>query len=116
MDETEQDAAIGRHRKDNQEFDAPPSAHVKRTAQERCEPEAFVLRRSMPWLEGANAGLQFVAFGGSLDAYEAQMRRMTGLDDGIIDALFQFSRPVTGAYYWCPALRDGRLDLAPLGL
>jgi len=116
MDETEQDAAIGRHRKDNQEFDAPPSAHVKRTAQESFEPEAFVLRRSMPWLEGANAGLQFVAFGGSLDAYEAQMRRMTGLDDGIVDALFQFSRPVTGAYYWCPALRDGRLDLAPLGL
>ena len=51
-----------------------------------------------------------------LDAYEVQMRRMAGLDDGIVDALFQFSRPVTGAYYWCPALRDGRLDLGPLGL
>ncbi len=116
MSEEEQDAAIGRHRKDNEEFDAPPSAHVKRTAQESFEPEAFVLRRSMPWLEGANAGLQFVAFGSSLDAYEVQMRRMAGLDDGIVDALFQFSRPVTGAYYWCPGLRDGRLDLTPLGL
>jgi putative iron-dependent peroxidase len=51
-----------------------------------------------------------------LDAFEAQLRRMAGLDDGITDALFKFTRPVTGAYFWCPAMRRGRLDLAPLGL
>jgi hypothetical protein len=27
-----------------------------------------------------------------------------------------FTRPVTGAYFWCPGMRRGRLDLAPLGL
>jgi hypothetical protein len=32
------------------------------------------------------AGLMFVAFGKSHDAFEAQMRRMAGLDDGILDA------------------------------
>ena len=42
---------------------------------------------------------------------------MTGADDGIIDGLFRFSRPVTGAYYWCPPLQEnGRLDLSLLGI
>ncbi|MBS1138382.1 MAG: Dyp-type peroxidase, partial [Proteobacteria bacterium] len=32
------------------------------------------------------------------------------------DALFSFSRPVTGGYYWCPPLTGGMLDLRRLGL
>ncbi len=113
----QRDNAIGRRRSDNVELGgAPRSAHVKRTAQENFEPEAFVLRRSMPWAEAARAGLMFVAFGASFDAFEAQLRRMLGADDGVTDALFKFTRPVTGAYYWCPGMRGGRLDLAPLGL
>ncbi len=115
-----QDLHIGRRRSDNEELDdAPPSAHVKRTAQEDFEPEAFVLRRSMPWAQhspgGGQAGLVFLAFGRSFDAFEAQLRRMLGLDDGITDALFGFTRPVTGAHFWCPPRRDGRLDLSALG-
>ena len=117
MAREEQDAAIGRRRDDNEEIDdAPPSAHVKRTAQESFDPEAFVLRRSMPWAEGARAGLVFVAFGRSFDAYEAQLNRMMGLEDGTTDALFRFTRPVTGAYFWCPPQRGTRLDLGALGL
>ena len=78
------------------------SAHVKRVEQERCAPAACVVRRSMPWSEGQSAGLVFVSFGKSFDAFEAQMRRMAGRDDGVTDALFTFSRPVTGAFFWCP--------------
>jgi putative iron-dependent peroxidase len=112
-----QDNAVGRRRSDNEELnDAPESAHVKRTAQESFEPEAFVLRRSMPWAMSNKAGLMFVAFGRSFDAFEAQMRRMAGHEDGITDALFRFSKPVNGAYFWCPPLRDGQLDLRQLGL
>lgn len=116
-----QDNAIGRRRRDNKELqDAPASAHVKRTAQESFTPEAFVLRRSMPWALGHKAGLMFVAFGKSFDAFEAQMRRMAGLEDGITDALFQISKPVSGAYFWCPPVREGaqgtRLDLRQMGL
>lgn len=115
--EQEQDDIIGRHRKSNEEFDAAPeSAHVKRTAQESFTPEAFVLRRSMPWSDGMAAGLVFTAFGRSLDAYEALLNRMTGGEDGIIDGLFQFTRPLTGAYFWCPPMRDGSLDLRAIGL
>jgi porphyrinogen peroxidase len=118
MPRVEQDAMIGRRRDDNEELDdAPPSAHVKRTAQESFVPEAFVLRRSMPWAEGTRAGLVFVAFGRSFDAFEAQMRRMVGAEDGITDGLFRFTRPLTGAGYWCPPVTvAGRLDLRALGL
>jgi putative iron-dependent peroxidase len=53
-----QDAMVVRRRSDNEELeDAPASAHIKRLAQERFTPEAFVVRRSMPWTAGAQAGL-----------------------------------------------------------
>ena len=70
----------------------------------------------MPWADEYAAGLYFVAFGESFDAFEAQLRRMTGAEDGIVDALFTFTRPVSGGYFWCPPIKDGRLDLAHLGL
>ena len=111
------DHHIGRRLSDNEELDdSPTSAHVKRTAQEDFDPPAFMLRRSMPWMMNMQAGLMFVAFGRSLYAFEAQMRRMAGLDDGIVDAMFSISRPVNGAYFWCPPMRDGKLDLRQLGL
>lgn len=117
LDTRETDDLIGRRLDDNEEFDeAPESAHVKRTAQESFEPEAFILRHSMPWAEDLQGGLVFVAFGKSLDAFEAILRRMAGLEDGIQDGLFRFTRPLTGAYFWCPPVREGRLDLSALGL
>ena len=117
MSPHDQDNAVGRRRLDNEELDdAPDSSHVKRTAQESFSPEAFVWRRSMPWANESRHGLQFVSFGHSFDGFEAQLRRMTGLEDGITDALFTFTRPTTGNYFWCPPLRDGKLDLSILGL
>lgn len=111
------DFVFGRRVTDNEELEeAPQTAHVKRTAQESFDPEAFVVRRSMPWATSLQAGLVFVSFGRSFQAFEQQMRRMTGHDDGLVDALFDFSRPVNGAYYWCPPLRAGRLDLRRLGV
>jgi putative iron-dependent peroxidase len=118
LSQADQDATFGRRRSDNVEMDdAPPSAHVKRTAQESFDPDAFVVRRSMPWADGARAGLVFVAFGRSFDAFEAQMRRMAGEEDGIKDALFGFTQPLTGAYFWCPPVGpEGKIDLRALGL
>ncbi len=117
MARKDQDNAIGRRKRDNKELEkAPASAHVKRTAQESFSPEAFVLRRSMPWTDATRAGLVFVAFGNSLDAFEAQLRRMVGAEDGTVDALFTFTRPVGGAYFWCPPVRKGGLDLRAVGV
>ena len=115
MPQSERDHSIGRRLSDNEELDdAPASAHVKRTAQESFEPEAFLLRRSMPWSDSHGSGLMFVGFGHSLAAFEAQMLRMLGLHDGITDALFRFTQPLTGSYYWCPAQTNGKLDLSPI--
>ncbi|MFA2535899.1 peroxidase, partial [Pseudomonas chlororaphis subsp. aurantiaca] len=115
LHQDERDYIIGRRLSDNEELDdAPDSAHVKRTAQESFTPEAFMVRRSMPWIEGDRGGLMFLAFGHSLHAFEVQLRRMSGLEDGIVDGLYRMSRPITGGYYWCPPLQDGRLDLRAL--
>lgn len=111
MGQKEKDLSIGRRQKDNVEIaTAPAAAHVQRTAQERFDPEAFVLRRSMPWSDGKSAGLIFAAFGRSFDAFEAQLRRMSGAEDGITDALFRFTKPVSTSYFWCPPLHKGKID------
>lgn len=111
------DAVVGR-RLDTNELvvDAPASAHVKRTFQESFDPPAFLVRRSMPFSDREERGLEFIAYATSLDPFERQLRRMHGLDDGIVDGLFVFSRPVRGSYYWCPPLRSGKIDLSALGI
>lgn len=117
MTTDEQDDVIGRHISDNEEFDeAPESAHVKRAAQESFTPEAFMLRRSMPWAEGMDGGLVFVAFGHSFAAFEAVLKRMLGKEDSVTDGLLSFTHPVSGAYYWCPPIKAGKLDLMLLGM
>ncbi|MTI16506.1 Dyp-type peroxidase [Rhodobacteraceae bacterium RKSG542] len=109
----ERDDVIGRRLEDNYEFpESPISSHVKRTGQNSFEKPAFVVRRSMPFMDDDGKGLMFVAYGASLWPFEVQMKRMLGLDDGIVDGLFRFSRPITGAYYWCPPVTsEGRLNL-----
>jgi putative iron-dependent peroxidase len=107
--------AVGRDQETDEELeDAPRSAHVKRTAQESFEPEAFILRRSMPYGGVREHGLNFVAFGESLDRFERQLRRMSGHDDGIPDGILSFTRAVSGGYYFCPPVRAGRCDLSAL--
>lgn len=113
----EQDHIFGRRISDNEEIeDAPESAHVKRTAQEDFDPEAFIVRRSMPWSASDGEGLVFVAFGRSFDAFEALLNRMTGNEDGIVDALFSFTNPITGSYFWCPPVIKGQINFTALGI
>jgi putative iron-dependent peroxidase len=117
FEEAHREMLIGRRAESNEEIeDAPPSAHVKRAEQESFDPEAFMLRRSMPWASATQEGLEFVAHVESLDRFERVLHRMVGHDDGIVDGLFSFSRPVTGGYYWCPPIEDGKFDLALLDL
>ena len=112
MSQPERDHCIGRQAHDNEEIDdAPAHAHVKRTAQEQFEPEAFLLRRSLAWRQGEQSGLQFVAFGRDFRAFEVQWQNMLGINDGIVDGLFRFSQPTQGAYYWCPPMSNGQPNL-----
>jgi putative iron-dependent peroxidase len=117
LSQSRRDNAIGRRLSDNEELEhAPRSAHVKRTAQEDFEPNGFMVRRSMSFANERIKGLEFICYVAHLDTFERQMRRMAGLDDGIADALFQFSRPVTGGFYWCPPVRTNRVDLRAIGM
>ena len=110
---SEQDRIIGREMASNREIDdAPISAHIKRSAQESFSPDATIYRKSMPWATGERKGLEFIAFGSSLDPFERILRRMAGTEDGVRDALFTFSTPLTGSYYWCPPVSGARLDLS----
>lgn len=115
--EADRDNHFGRRLADNVELeDSPTWAHVKRTAQESFDPPAFMLRRSMPWALSLQGGLMFVAFGNSHRSFEVQMRRMAGEEDGVVDAMFRISKPVSGSSLWCPPIAQGRLDLRQLGL
>ena len=104
------DHTIGRRLSDNEELDnAPASSHVNRTDQASFESDADILRRSMPFSNQSGDGLMFLAYCENLDRFEMQMRRMAGLNDGIIDALFTFSQPINSAYFYCPAIENGQL-------
>jgi putative iron-dependent peroxidase len=115
LPEADRDDVIGRRLSDNEEFeDAPESSHVKRTDQEGYDAPAFMLRRSMPWGDLRSHGLQFIAFVSDLDVIDLVLRRMCGLVDGQPDALLKYTQAETGSYYYCPPLKDGRLNLTGL--
>lgn len=112
------DAVMGRDRASDEELeDKPAASHVARTDQESFGRPAKIIRRNMPWAnDDLEGGTLFMGFGRSFDAFELQWQRMLGLEDGITDALFRFTRPLTGAYYWCPPMANGKLDLRALGM
>ena len=112
MPQEHKDNTIGRRLSDNKELsDAPPNSHVNRSDQGTFEIDADIIRRSLPWSNEEGEGLMFIAFCENLDRYEVQMRRMAGLTDGIIDALFTFSKIRNSAYFYCPAVNDNKLML-----
>ena len=109
---SDKERAIGRSLQDNRELiDNAPSAHVVRTEQESFSPEAHMLRRSMPWSDDhLNGGLMFSCFAHSFYPFEIQLSRMRGCEDGIEDAVFQFSKILSTGYFWCPPIdASGRL-------
>ncbi len=117
MNARQKSDAIGRDLETNEELkEAATSAHVKRTAQESFDPPAFMVRRSMPWGGVRERGLYFVAYVENLDRFERVLARMGGKEDGTKDALMSFTKALTGGYYFCPPLKDGKLDLRALAL
>ncbi len=99
----QKDHTIGRSLATNKELeDAPASSHVNRSDQGTFDIEADILRRSLPWANEHGEGLVFMSFCENLDRFEVQMCRMAGLNDGISDALFTFSKVLNSAYFYCP--------------
>ena len=122
----EQQRVFGRTKLTSKELppDAkPPTAHIARVEiHDDSGEELPVYRRSVPYGTLAEHGLQFIAFAADRARVDRMLGRMFGLDsDGLHDRLTDFSRPVTGAFYFAPPLsllveladRWGALEVEP---
>ncbi len=103
-----QEAVIGRTKTDSVELDEgvkQPSAHISRVVIEEDGEELEIYRRSTPFGTVLERGLYFVAFSADPSRFDKMLARMFGTTgDGLHDRLTEFSRPVSGAYYFAPSL------------
>jgi porphyrinogen peroxidase len=98
---TDQEQVIGRTKDESVELeDKPLSSHVARTDQDRF---GKIFRRNMPYGTVTDHGTMFVGFCAEQEPLAAMLANMVGLTDGIRDALTNYARPITGAYYFVPA-------------
>jgi porphyrinogen peroxidase len=105
----EQEDTFGRTKPDSIELEddvKPPTAHIARVEiEDDAGNELPIYRRSVPYGTVAEHGLYFVAFSADRARYDRMLGRMFGTDgDGRHDRLTDFSRPVSGAYYFAPPL------------
>lgn len=104
----EQQRVIGRTKPLSIELsdeDKPPDAHIARV---ELGDDFEIFRRSVPYGTVGEHGLYFVAFSADPSRYQRMLARMFG-NDGPRDRLTDFSRPVSGGYYFAPsnaALRE----------
>jgi putative iron-dependent peroxidase len=104
----EQQRVFGRTKADSIELppaQKPPDAHIARVQTTVDGQELEIFRRSVPYGTSREYGLYFVAFSAERSRYDRMLARMFGTtSDGICDRLTDFSRPVSGAYYFAPSL------------
>jgi porphyrinogen peroxidase len=104
----EQEGAIGRRKRDSKELSGkskPPTAHISRVVIEENGEELQIVRHSFPYGTVSEAGLFFIAYTKSLDTTEKMLARIMGnSDDGRHDHLMDFTRAVSGATFFAPAL------------
>jgi porphyrinogen peroxidase len=105
----DQEGVFGRTKADSIELAdgaKPPTAHIARVEiEDAAGIELPIYRRSVPYGTIAEHGLYFVAFSADRSRFDTMLGRMFGTgDDGLRDRLTDFSRPVSGAYYYAPPL------------
>jgi len=99
---TEQEQAIGRTKDDSSELDdKPDTSHVARTDQDRF---GKIFRRNMPYGTVTDHGTMFVGFSAKQQPLAAMLESMAGLTYGVRDELTRFTQPLSGAYYFVPAI------------
>jgi putative iron-dependent peroxidase len=103
----QQERVIGRTKADSIEFEGrrmPPDSHVSRTKLEENGEERKIFRRNTPYGTVSDHGTLFVGFAKEQHRLVRMLERMVGAGDGVRDALTRYSQPLTGAYYFVPAL------------
>ena len=98
-----QEQVIGRTKPDSVELDPKPAdAHAAR----RSRGFGKILRRNMPFGTFTDHGTTFVGFCADQARLQKMLESMAGLIGGQRDALTNYTRPVTGAYYFVPAIES----------
>jgi porphyrinogen peroxidase len=99
-----QELVIGRKKPDSEELDPKPAdSHVARNDQDVF---GHIFRRNMPFGTVTEHGTMFVGFSSDQQRLAEMLKSMSGIKDGVRDALTYFTRALTGAYYFVPSL-DG---------
>ena len=103
----DQEAVIGRTKPDSIELeDKPGTAHISRVVIEEAGEELEIYRRSTPYGTVGEHGLYFIAFSAELTRFDKMLARIFGGADGVRDRLTDFTRPVSGSYYFAPSLES----------
>jgi putative iron-dependent peroxidase len=104
----DQEGTIGRTKPDSVELETKPdTAHIARVVIEDHGEELEIYRRSVPYGRVGEHGLFFVAFSADPTRFTKMLARMFGTtDDGLHDHLTDFTHPVSGSFYFAPALED----------
>ena len=111
LDVARQEGVLGRTKTDSSAIprpERPVDAHIMRAEllDEHGE-ERPIYRRSAPCGNVAERGLYFLGFSPERDRFDGMLSRMFGTSgDGVHDHLLDFSRAVTGSYYFAPSLED----------
>ena len=96
-----QELVIGRRKPDSEELDPKPAdSHVARNDQDVF---GHIFRRNMPFGTVTEHGTMFVGFSSDQQRLVEMLKSMSGIKDGVRDALTYFTRPLTGAYYFVPS-------------
>jgi putative iron-dependent peroxidase len=100
----EQEQVIGRTKPDSVELDDKPgTSHVASTDQDQF---GHIFRRNMPYGTVTDHGTMFVGFASERRPLEAMLESMAGLASGERDALTDYTKAVTGAYYFVPSIES----------
>jgi putative iron-dependent peroxidase len=98
----DQERVIGRRKEDSLELDPKPrTSHVARTDQDVF---GDIFRRNMPYGTVTNHGTMFVGFSAEQERLARMLESMAGLGGGVRDALTEYTRALTGAYYFVPSV------------
>ncbi len=86
----------------------PADAHIARAELlDDAGDEREIYRRSVPFGNVGERGLYFLGFSCERERFDGMLSRMFGTSgDGIHDQLLEFTRAVTGSYYFAPSLED----------
>jgi putative iron-dependent peroxidase len=81
-----------------------PTSHVARTTVRVNGEELKIFRRNTPYGRVEDHGTMFVGYSKDQKVLQTMLERMAGIPDGVRDALTYYTEPLTGAYYFVPAV------------